>query len=200
VINRRDLDFLLKEWLKLGELLERPRFASHEIADVEAVLTACQDLAEAEIAPHLRASDDFEPNLDASGQVKVLPAVADGVRRIAELGVFSSVLDHELGGLQLPNTVYMAMMGLLMSGSIATSSFMLLTVGNARLIAAFGSPSRSTPLRAPKSLAPTWVRCACRSRMRARRSATSARSPILTGRTLMGSDIGCSATDVDIRR
>jgi alkylation response protein AidB-like acyl-CoA dehydrogenase len=150
VINRRDLDFLLMEWLKLGELLERPRFASHEIADVEPLLTACQDLAEAEIAPHLRASDDFEPNLDASGQVKVLPAVADGVRRIAEMGVFSSVFDHELGGLQLPNTVYMAMMGLLMSGSIATSSFMLLTVGNARLIAAFGSPKQVDTFARPQ--------------------------------------------------
>ncbi|WP_156678143.1 acyl-CoA dehydrogenase [Sphingomonas profundi] len=151
VINRRDLDFLLFDWLCLNDVLAYPRFEGHSVDDVAAMLTVAQDLAETEIAPHLRDSDSIEPRFERDGRVIVLPAVADGVRRIAELGIFGAVFDHDLGGLQLPNMVYVATMGLLMSGAIATPSFMLLTVGNARLIAAFGSPEQVDAFARPQA-------------------------------------------------
>ena len=42
----------------------------------QSVVINRRDLDFLLIAPHLRASDDFEPNFDASGQVKVLPELA----------------------------------------------------------------------------------------------------------------------------
>ncbi len=139
VINRRDLDFLLQDWLDLGALLKRPRFRAHDLETVVTTLDLAQKIAENEIAPHLRASDTDEPFLDSDGRVVVHPEVKRAVRLVAESGLFGSVFDAELGGAQLPNLVHFAAMGLLMSGGLPTASFMLLTVANARLIATHGS-------------------------------------------------------------
>ena len=150
VINRRDLDFLLYEWLDLGELLSRPRFCAHDREEIDAMLSQVQRLALQALAPHLRASDLSEPFLDAAGNVRVLPEVRRAVRLLAEAGLFGSVFEENLGGLQLPYLVYIAAMGLLMSGSIATASFMLLTVANARLIASQGSASQISTFARPQ--------------------------------------------------
>lgn len=139
VINRRDMDFLLRDWLDLGALLKRSRFAAHDMETVATTLDLAQKIAGNEIAPHLRASDTDEPRLDSDGRVVVHPEVKRAVRLIAESGLFGSVFDAELGGSQLPNLVHFATMGLLMSGGLPTASFMLLTVANARLIATYGS-------------------------------------------------------------
>lgn len=138
IIDRRDLDFLLN-WLGLEELLKRPRFEAHSPESIAAMLSVVQELTEREIATHLRQSDLEEPRLSAGGKVTVLESVANGVRHIAEAGLFNAVFDEELGGLQLPHLVYMAALGMLMSGGAATASFLLLTVANARLISTFGT-------------------------------------------------------------
>jgi len=49
VINRRDIDFLLHEWLDIKALLKRPRFESHTPESIDAILTLAQDLAEREL-------------------------------------------------------------------------------------------------------------------------------------------------------
>lgn len=139
VINRRDLDFLLNEWLDLPALLRRNRFDGHDGASVAAMLDVTQNIAETHLAHHLRQSDIQEPKLTPEGGVTVLREVARGVRLIAESGIFGAVFGRELGGLELPNVVYAAALGMLMSGSIATSSYVLLTVANARLLARFGT-------------------------------------------------------------
>jgi alkylation response protein AidB-like acyl-CoA dehydrogenase len=142
VVNRRDLDFLLQDWLGLDDLLSRSRFAGHDMATIAATLDLAQEIAEHEIAPHLRASDTNEPVLDPDGRVIVHPEVKRAVRLMAESGLFGAVFDAELGGMQLPNLVHFAAMGLLMSGGLPTASFMLLTVANARLIATYGNAAQ----------------------------------------------------------
>jgi len=84
VINRRDIDFLLHEWLDIKALLKRPRFESHTPESIDAILTLAQDLAERELAPTLRSSDIDEPTIDEVGRVRVLPAVVDAVQLLAE--------------------------------------------------------------------------------------------------------------------
>ncbi|HKR90417.1 MAG TPA: acyl-CoA dehydrogenase [Phenylobacterium sp.] len=150
VVNRRDLDFLLFEWLRLEELLERPRFSDHAAEEIRSIVQLVERVAEQELAPHLRASDLDEPRLDPEGQVRVLPDVARAVRTIAEAGIFGSAFDTDLGGSQLPNLVHVACLGLLMGGSISASSFMLLTVANARLIVTYGTPRQITAFAQPQ--------------------------------------------------
>jgi alkylation response protein AidB-like acyl-CoA dehydrogenase len=150
IVNRRDIDFLLREWLNVNALLARPRFASHSADSIDAILTLAQDLSERELAPLLRISDLNEPSIDEAGGVIVLPAVARAVRLLGEAGFFASVFDEGSGGLQLPHVVHIAILGILMSATIATPSFLLLTVGNARLIATFGSAAQIAAFAEPQ--------------------------------------------------
>ncbi len=45
ILSRRDLDFLLYEWLDAGALCARPRFADHNRETFDAVLDLCEQLA-----------------------------------------------------------------------------------------------------------------------------------------------------------
>ncbi len=149
VIDQRDLAFLFK-WLHLSELLGRERFAGCSESDVLAVLETAVRISEKELATHLRASDLNEPRLDADGNVFVLEEVAKAVRLIADAGLFSTVFDSEHGGLQLPHLVHSAASGVLMSGNLATASFPLLTVANARLLCTYGNAAQQVAFAQPQ--------------------------------------------------
>lgn len=150
VINHRDLNFLLYEWLGLEPMLDRSRFAAHGREEIDAMLSQVHKLALEVLAPQLRATDLTEPTLDSERNVHVLPEVAQTVRLIADSGLFGAVFDEELGGLGLPHLVYVAAMGMLMGGCVATTSFMLLTVANARLIANLGAPEQVASFAKPQ--------------------------------------------------
>lgn len=141
VIDRRDFDFLFR-WLDLSGLLERGRFKGQSFDEALSVVDLAEQISREVLAPHLRLSDVNEPRLLPDGSVEVLPEVADAVRIMGEAGLFSTVFDAELGGLQLPFMVHVAVLGTLMSGNLATASFLLLTIGNAGLLANYGSPAQ----------------------------------------------------------
>lgn len=149
-IDRRDLEFLLIDWLGLPSLLGHPRFAEHDLESINAILDLSEEIAVNELAPYLRASDTIEPRLNAHGGVEVLPEVAAAVRVVGEAGLFGAPFDTSLGGLQLPNVVHVACLGILMGGSISAASYLLLTVANARLIASFGNPEQVDQFARPQ--------------------------------------------------
>lgn len=150
IINRRDLEFLLYEWLELESVLNRPCFSEHGREEIDAIFNQVHKIALEVLAPHLRATDVTEPSLDSDGNVHVLPEVARAVQLIADSGMFGVVFGEEFGGLGLPHLVYVAAMGMLMSGCVATTSFMLLTVANARLIANLGAPAQVASFAKPQ--------------------------------------------------
>ena len=77
IMSRRDLDFLLHEWLGTDELLARPRYADHSRDTVDAVLDLAEQVATTEFAPHNRLSDLTEPTYDGT-TVTVIPEVGGG--------------------------------------------------------------------------------------------------------------------------
>ncbi|KXU29422.1 acyl-CoA dehydrogenase [Sphingobium sp. 22B] len=149
LIDRRDLDWLLFEWLKVDALPGSPDLAGQERETFEAVLNLAWRLSERDILPHFKASDSREPAL-ADGAVTLLPAVANAVRAVAEAGLFGAPFPAGLGGLGLPRSIYLAALGLLKAGSIGTASYIMLTVANARLIAAFGSAAQIEAFARPQ--------------------------------------------------
>ena len=149
IIDKTDFQFLFR-WLDVETLMARPRFVGSDLQVVDAILDLVVQIGEAELATHLRASDIREPQFDAAGGVRVLPEVANGVRKIAEAGLFGMVFDDADGGLQLPHLVYVAALGILMSANLGTASFMLLTVGNARLLASHGSTAQIAEFARPQ--------------------------------------------------
>lgn len=134
--------WLLWDWLELETLLERPRYAEHDRASIDAVLDMAAEFSASELAPFARTMDAAIPTFDASGAVHVHPASVQAVCSFAENGFFATVFDEARGGLQLPNVVHATLLGLNMAGCVATASYILLTVGNARLIVEKGTPAQ----------------------------------------------------------
>ena len=64
ILSRRDLEFLLYEWLDVEALTARPRFAEHSRETFDAFLDVSAQIAEREFAPHNRLSDLHEPTFD----------------------------------------------------------------------------------------------------------------------------------------
>ena len=143
VIDDRELGFLLWDWLKLDVR------AGMDRETVDAVLDLSGRLAADTFLPHYKEADVREPFIDDDGQVHVLPAVAAAVRAYADAGLFGAGFAEELGGMGLPAAATAAAMARFMAANLATSAYPMLTVGNARLIAAFGTPAQVNTFAKP---------------------------------------------------
>lgn len=143
-------DFLLWDWLKLEQLFERSRHSQHDRPSIEAVIEAAARFSNDMLAPYTREMDSNPPRLDSSGTVKVHPASANALRGLAGNGFFATVFDEQHGGLQLPQLVHLAILGLNIAGDVGTASYLLLTVGNARLIVNKGSPAQIAAFAEPQ--------------------------------------------------
>lgn len=139
LVDRHDLKFLLNDWLSIDQLFQYERFADHSADTVEAMLDAAERIGLDLLAPALRVGDDNEPQLTSESRVIVHEATKRAVLGIRDSGLFGAVFDQQRGGLQLPFTVYLAAMGILHSANSAATFYMVLTVGNARLIATAGT-------------------------------------------------------------
>ena len=150
LINSRDVDFLLHQWLGVEALCARDRFAEHSRETFDAVVDLARRLAEAEFLPHYKTADRIEPTLDAAGAVRVLPEIGRAIRAFAEAGFFGAPFPLALDGLQLPHVVYTAAMAHFMAANVATSAYPMLTAGNAGLLAAFGTPAQIDAFARPE--------------------------------------------------
>ncbi|GLY98442.1 acyl-CoA dehydrogenase [Actinoplanes sp. NBRC 103695] len=138
ILNRRDLDFLLYEWLDVEALTADPRYADHGRETFDAVLDLSERIAEREFAPHNRRSDLEEPTFDGTS-VTVIPEVGKALRSFADAGLLSATFPPEVGGTHLPHTVSRACFAWFQAANIATSAYPMLTMGNAALLLRFGS-------------------------------------------------------------
>ncbi len=135
---RETLDFLLNDWLRVGELSARPRFADHSHETFDAVLDTCERIAREKFAPFNRLVDTEEPRFD--GEKVILPAATQAAwDAYAESGMLSAAQDYAMGGMQLPYVVEAAAGVFFAKASISIGGG-LLTVGNANLLMAHGTP------------------------------------------------------------
>ncbi len=135
---RSTVDFLLHDWLAAGELSARPRFADHSRETFDAVLETCERIAREKYAPFNRLVDTEEPRFD--GEKVILPAATQQAwDAYAESGMLSAAQDYAVGGMQLPYLVEAAAGVFFGTASISIGGG-LLTVGNANLLMAHGTP------------------------------------------------------------
>ncbi|MEX5718734.1 acyl-CoA dehydrogenase [Geodermatophilus maliterrae] len=138
ILSRRDLDFLLHEWLEVETLTKRARYAEHSRETFDAVMDLAQQIATEHFAPHNRTADENEPRF-VDGRVEMIPEVAQALAVFRESGIMSGTFDEEYGGMQLPQTVGQAAFAWFKAANVGTSSYPFLTMGNARLLLAHGS-------------------------------------------------------------
>ena len=137
LLSRRDLDFLLYEWLRVDELTKRHRFAEHSRDTFDGVLDLSEELAEKYFAPHNKKSDANEPTFDGN-HVTVIGEVKDAIDAFAQADLIGASMDEALGGAQLPVCVAQAAFAYVSAANVSTSGYLMLTVANANLIAKFG--------------------------------------------------------------
>src|SRR5215207_1563177 len=141
ILSRRDLDFLLDEWLDVESLTKRPRFAEHSRETFDAVLDLAEQIATDHFAPHNRTADLNEPRM-VDGKVEMIPEVARALKVFTDAGLMAGSFDEEFGGMQLPHTVGQAVFAWFKAANVGTSAYPFLTMGNARLLLAHGSPQQ----------------------------------------------------------
>lgn len=141
LLSRRDLDFLLFEWLRVEDLTKRARFAEHSRETFSDVLELCEQLATRYFAPHNKKSDTHEPSFDGS-RVTVIPEVKAALDAFARADLIGMAMDYDLGGAQLPATIAQAGSAWLSAANVSTAGYLMLTIGNANLIAKFGTPEQ----------------------------------------------------------
>jgi alkylation response protein AidB-like acyl-CoA dehydrogenase len=138
LLSRRDLEFLLYEWLDAEALTKRPRFAAHSRDTFDAVLELAEDVATEHFATHNKINDAQEPTFDGV-RVHVAPEVGAALKVLAETGLIAASMDESVGGGQLPDVVARAGFAWLQAANIATSGYPFLTLANANLLLAHGS-------------------------------------------------------------
>ena len=138
---RRTLDFLLHDWLAVESLTARPRFAEHSRETFASVLDTCERIARDKFAPFNRLVDTEEPRIDAQGRVILPQATHDAWHAYAASGMLAAAQSEAWGGMNLPYVVEAAANAFFARASVSISAA-LLTVGNANLLLAHGTPKQ----------------------------------------------------------
>jgi len=141
IVSRRDLAFLLYEWLAVEGLTQRPRYAAHARETFEAALDTAEQIATELFAPHARKSDSNEPHFDGT-RLHLIPEIGQALEAFVSAGLMAAEQGEEFGGMQLPVTVAKALSAYFKGANVATASYALLTIGNANLLLAHGSPAQ----------------------------------------------------------
>jgi alkylation response protein AidB-like acyl-CoA dehydrogenase len=141
LLSRRDLDFLLYEWLKVDELTSRKRFADHSRETFDGVLDLSEQLAERYFAPHNKKSDANEPTFDGQ-TVTVVPEVKEAWDAFVAADLIGMSMDETVGGAQLPAVVAQAAFAWIAAANVSTSGYLMLTIANANLLTKFGTPEQ----------------------------------------------------------
>ena len=138
ILSRRDVEFLLYEWLDVEALTGRPRYADHTRETFDAALDTCEKIATEKFEPHNKKCDQIEPTFDGE-RVHMIPEVKEALRAFCDAGLMAAGQDYDLGGMQLPAAVSSAAFSYFKGASVSLSGYSLLTIGNANLLLAHGT-------------------------------------------------------------
>jgi butyryl-CoA dehydrogenase len=141
LMSRRDLDFLLHEWLGVTSLTDRERYKQHDRATFDAVLDLAEQVASRDFAPHNRRNDNEEPTFDGTS-VHLHEEIERALRAFADAGFIGASMPAEVGGMQLPATVTQAVISWFQAANVGTAAYHFLTIANANLLLAHGTPEQ----------------------------------------------------------
>ena len=147
LLSRRDLDFLLYEWLDVESLTTRERYAEHDRDTFDAALDLATDVATEHFATHRKRSDSAEPTFD--GEKVTLPdEVGAALGVFAGTGIIGAGMDADVGGMQMPAVVAQACFAWFHAANVGTAAYPFLTIAAANMLRAHGTPEQID----------TWVR------------------------------------------
>jgi alkylation response protein AidB-like acyl-CoA dehydrogenase len=149
LLSRRDVEFLLYEWLDVTALCARPRYADHSRETFDGALDTAERIATEVFLPHRRKSDVEEPEFDGE-RVHIIPEVGAAYRAFAEAGLLAAAQDYDFGGMQLPAVVDKACFAYVLAANAGSAGYPLLAAANANLLLAHGSPAQVDAFARPE--------------------------------------------------
>jgi alkylation response protein AidB-like acyl-CoA dehydrogenase len=138
ILSRRDLDFLLYEWLDVPSLTRRDRYAGHSRETFDAAIDLSTQLAVEKFYPINQLLDRQEPTFDGD-RVQTPPELQDALRVFCDAGLLGAAQDEGRGGMQLPYVVSNACMAWFHGACSAATGYTVLSVANANLLLAHGT-------------------------------------------------------------
>jgi len=141
LLNDRDIEFLLYEFLNTQELLKRPRYQEHSREIFDATLATAKSIATKYFANHNAKGDANEPVFDGTN-VTLIPETKQAWDALAQAGFLAAHYDFEQGGMQLPEVVLRISMAYFSAANIATTGYSFLSIGAANLINTFGDQAQ----------------------------------------------------------
>ena len=139
ILSRRDIEFLLYEWLDVTSLTSRPRFEDHSRETFNAALDTAEQIATDLFAPHNKKSDNHEPRFEGEN-VTIIAEVKIALDAFSKAGLMASGQDYEYDGMQLPCVVDKALSAYFTAANVATAAYIFLTVGNANTLLKCATP------------------------------------------------------------
>ncbi|MFZ5441283.1 MAG: acyl-CoA dehydrogenase [Myxococcota bacterium] len=139
LLSDRDVAFQLYEVHGAEALTKLPAFAEHSKETFELFLSAVRRFSREVLAPTYRPIDEAPPTLE-SGRVRTHALMKSIYPQLAELGLLNAARPAEVGGQQLPTTVFGVATAYLMAANLSAYGYAGLTTGAAHLIETFGTP------------------------------------------------------------
>lgn len=182
---RSTLEFLIKEWLPLEDIMDCPRYADHSFDSFSACLAEAERIAAERFEPFNRLVDS-EPPYVANGKVVLPEPTHQAWKAIKDFGMLSATRDYSEGGIQLPHSIDLATMVLFAAASISISPDAL-TTSNAQLLSVYGTPAQRQVFAA-REFEGTWTGTMCLSEPQAGSSLSDITTRAIPDRSDFASD------------
>ena len=148
LINRRDLAFLLYEFLDVVSLCKYERYQDHDRQTFDAILDTTEQIALEKFQTHAAKLDANEPQFDGE-KVHIIPEVKQALDTYREAGFMSATFDIGLGGMQLPWTIAQCCNALFAAANVGTAGYGVLTVAAANMLNAYGTEQQKKRFLGP---------------------------------------------------
>ena len=139
MVDRREIEFLIYEYLELEKLFSIPYFASHSIESMNEMLTSAINLCVQTVGPLNKVGDKIGCTHDkVTKVVKTPPGTKEAYKLYVENGFLTASDSEEVGGLQTPTVMTCSFLELLASANQAFAMYPGLTKSASHVIAHFG--------------------------------------------------------------
>ncbi len=138
IADRKDVDFVLHEQLRVGDLSEHDRFAEFNKKTVDLIVSEARNLAIKEILPTQKLGDQEGCTFE-NGNVSVPESFHTAYKLLKEGEWIAMTEDPEWGGQGMPTTVALAASDYFVGANYAFMMYQGLTHGTGKLIDVFGT-------------------------------------------------------------
>ncbi len=139
--DRRDVDFVLHEQLKVESLAQHPRFAEFNRKAIDLIVSEARNLAVKEILPTQTDGDRIGVVFE-NGKVTVPDSFHKAWKSLRDGEWLAMTEEAEWGGQGMPRTVATAASDFLMGASFAFLMYVGLSHGAGKLIETFGTDAQ----------------------------------------------------------